>query len=489
MSLASNIKRLLSDSVIYGLSGVLTRFISVFLTPIYTRIYTPDDYGVIGILTNGYILLSILLVFSMDSATARWYYDTESKEEKKRIINTWIWFYLTLSTLTGVVLFFSAGFWQRQFLPETPDAILLIRLISFNLPLVVWSTVAINILRFELKAKKSVFLSIVQSLFLIFFNVVFVVLMKMGLEGIYIAQLAGSFLVVPLSLYFIKDWIGPPVWFSKDFFPGMLKFATPLMPATIGYWIINLSGVFFINEYLPQEKVGLYQIGISIASVSGLAATAFQQAWSPFAFSILNQPNAKQVFAFSLKVYVLIVGLFCMLISVFAFEALVILTTSAYYEAAMVASILTFNSFLLGLSTISGLGATVAKKTFPLGMVNLFSAIILIGLNFSLIPQLGIEGAALAVCLSQLIIPCYMFWKSQKYYSIPYPFLNSLFLIGLMIGAVILTYLFRQENVWINFAVKSLIVSLTLILIAWMNRSEIFRLHELIKTRRIAAKA
>lgn len=468
---------------------MLTRFISVFLTPIYTRIYTPDDYGVIGILTNGYILLSILLVFSMDSATARWFYDTEIKEEKKRIINTWIWFYLFFSIATGVFLFITAPFFQGQFLTDNPEATLLIRLISFNLPLVVWSTVAINILRFEMKAKKSVFLTLAQSLLLIFFNVLFVVLLRMGLEGIYLAQLAGALIVVPLSLYFIRDWLASPAWFSKDFFPGMLKFATPLMPATIGYWIINLSGVFFINEYLPQEKVGLYQIGISIASVSGLAATAFQQAWSPFAFSILNQPNAKQVFALSLKVYVLLVGLFCMLISIFAYEALVILTTAAYYDAALVASILTFNSFLMGLGTISGLGATVAKKTFPLGMVTLFSAVILIGLNFALIPILGIEGAALAVCLSQLVIPCYMFWKSQKYYSIPFPFLNSFLLVLLMIGTVLLTYLLKQENVWINFAQKSIIVIISLILMGWMNKIEILRLVELIKNRRIVAKA
>ncbi|MFN3759470.1 MAG: lipopolysaccharide biosynthesis protein [Algoriphagus aquaeductus] len=487
MSLHANIKRLLSDSVIYGLSGVFTRFISVFLTPIYTRIYTPEDYGVIGILTNGYILLSILLVFSMDAATARWYFDTESKEQRKRVINTWIWFYLIFSLAVGVLLFVTAGFWQQQFLPESPDSILFIRLISLNLPLVVWSTVAINILRFELKAKKSVFLSLSQSLLLIFFNILFVVLLRMGLQGIYWAQLAGSLLVVPLSLFFIKEWVGYPKLFSKDLFPGMLKFAFPLMPATIGYWVVNLSGVFFINEFLPQEKVGLYQIGISVASVSGLATTAFQQAWSPFAFSILNQPNAKQVFAFSLKVYVLLVGLFCMLIAVFAFEALVILTTEAYYGAALVASILTFNSFLMGLSTISGLGATVAKKTFPLGMINLVSAILLIGFNFALIPVLGIEGAALAVCLSQLIIPCYMFWKSHQYYAIPFPFLNSIFLVLLMVGTVTLSYLFKQENVWFNFVLKSGLVIFALVLMGWMNKTEVSRFFELVKKSRLVA--
>nr|WP_245588202.1 oligosaccharide flippase family protein [Algoriphagus terrigena] len=470
--------------MIYGLSGVLSRFISVFLTPIYTRIYTPEDYGVISILTNGYLLVSIVLVFSMDSATARWYYDSGSQDIRKQVINTWIWFYLFFSLLVGVFLFFSAGFWQGKFLQESPDAVFYIRLIALNLPMVVWSTVAINVLRFELQAKKSVFLSLSHSLLLILLNVLFVVILRLGLQGIYFAQLMGSLIIVPLSLHYLRKWIAPPKWFSRFLFREMVKFAFPLMPATVGYWVINLSGVFFINKFLTQDQVGLYQIGISIAAVSGLATTAFQQAWSPFAFSILSQPNSKQVFALSLKVYVLLVGVFCMLIAVFSHEALVVLTTEAYYQAAVVASILTFNSFLMGLSSISGLGATIAKKTFPLGMINLVSGLVLIALNFALIPILGIEGAALAVCISQLLIPTYMFWKSHQYFAIPFPFSNSFFLVALMVGAVISTYYFEQANFWLNLGLKSAIVILALGLMVWMNKSEVEKFLILVKSRR-----
>lgn len=483
MSLASNVKRLLSDSVIYGLSGVLTRFISVFLTPIYTRIYTPDDYGVISILTNGYILVSIILVFSLDASTGRWFYDTQSFEKRKKVINTWIWFYFFSSMLFGALLFFSAGFLQNTFLPNQSDASFFIQLIAICLPLTVWSTVAINVLRLELEAKKSVALSLIQSLLLIGLNVFFVVILKWGLSGIYYAQLISTIILIPVSYFFIRKWICSPSGFDPSLLKGMFKFAVPFIPASLGYWMVNLSGVFFINEFLDQKQVGLYQIGISIASVAGLATTAFQQAWPPFAYSILHQPNAKQVFAISLQVYLLLVGMFCTFISVFSLEVLKVLTTPDYYGATLVASILTFNSLLIGLGSISTLGATIEKRTTPVGIIYLFSSLVLIGLNFLLIPIMGKEGAAFAVCISQLIIPAYMFWKSQQYYFIPYDFLKNAFIFLVYVGVVSGSYWINTDSFILSVLLKLGLLIFAIVLISVFIRKDLMRVKNMLVTR------
>lgn len=483
MSLFPQIKRLLSDSAIYGMSGVLTRFISIFLTPIYTRIYTPDDYGVISILTNGYILLSIILVFSLDASTARWFYETDSTDQRKKVINTWIWFYFFSSLFFGIILYFSAEFLQRRLLPYHEEGSLYIQLISFCLPLIVWTTIAVNVLRLELEAKKSVALSIIQSLVLIGFNVLFVVVLRWGLSGIYYAQLISTILLLPLSYYFIRKWVGSPSWFDFSLFRGMFKFAVPFIPASLGYWVVNLSGVFFLNELLDQKEVGLYQIGISIASVAGLATTAFQQAWSPFAFSIINQPNAKQVFALSLQVYLLLVGMFCTFISVFSLEALKILTTPDYYEATIVASILTFNSLLIGLGSISTIGATIQKKTTPVGVIHLVSSAVLIGLNFLLIPWIGKEGAALAVCFSQLLIPVYMFWKSQQYYFIPFDFVKNAFILLIFVSVVFVSYWVTSDSFLISVLMKSLLLAVAVGLISILIRKELVVVKNLISSR------
>jgi O-antigen/teichoic acid export membrane protein len=476
MSIKGSLKVLASDSLIYGLSGIFTRFIGVFLTPIYTRVFSPDDYGIIGIITNGYILISIILVFSLDNSTARWFYDTEKTFERKKIINTWLWFYLSVSLLASFFFYFTADLWAKFFLDGYFNGGLLIKLLAISLPLLVWPAVSVNILRFERKAKQSVFLSLFQSLVLIGLNVLFVVILRKGVEGVYYAQLTGAILTLPLSAYFLRNWLGMPSWFNFEKFKEMLIYAIPFIPASLGYWVVNLSGVFFVNEYLTKSDVGLYQIGISIAAVAGLTTTAFQQAWSPFAFSILNQPESKPVYAASLQLYVFGVGLICTIISVFAHEALVILTTPDYYNAAIVASILTFNYLLIGLSNIAGLGASIAKKTAPLGIINLLSAGLLIGLNFFLIPYFGKEGAAISILIAQLVIPIYMFWKSQALYPIPFKFSKNIGILLIFISCSIVSYQLPESNIFYSVLMKVVLLGIAFAGLSWLNKTELLKL-------------
>jgi O-antigen/teichoic acid export membrane protein len=305
----------------------------------------------------------------------------------------------------------------------------------------------------------------------------------MGVVGVYYAQLFGAILTVPVAAYFLYSWVGLPSWFDWSKFKEMFFYALPFVPASLGYWVVNLSGVFFINEYLPKSEVGIYQIGISIAAVSALATTSFQQAWAPFAFSIINQPQAKEIYAITLQLYVFVVGLVCTLISVFAFESLVILTTPAYYGASIVASILTFNYLLMGLANIAGLGASIAKKTAPLGMISLLSAGLLVVLNLILIPLYGKEGAAVAICIAQLIIPIYMFWKSQKLYFIPFKFIKNLTVFAAFIACSIASYQLPALGFFTTILLKILLLAATFSLIAWVNKEELIKVKSILQSR------
>ena len=64
----SRLKQLGKDSVIYGIDGVLAKGVSFFLLPVYTRIFTPADYGTIEMLTVMSSFLAAILVMGMDSA-------------------------------------------------------------------------------------------------------------------------------------------------------------------------------------------------------------------------------------------------------------------------------------------------------------------------------------------------------------------------------------------------------------------------------------
>ncbi|MDR7130530.1 O-antigen/teichoic acid export membrane protein [Algoriphagus sp. 4150] len=444
MTVLKNIKNLASDSMIYGLAGIATRVMGVLLTPLYTRVYTPDDYGVFGLVNNAYSLIALLLILCLDNSTARWFYDTEDYGYRKKIISTWFWFYLLISFIFAAFFFFTAAYWSQFIVYNSEESIQYIQILAFSLPVSVATVVATKVLRFEKKPKSTVLLTFLQALFLIIANVIFVLILDQGLKGAFTARLVAFAFMLPLSMYYLKRWLGQIKLSDFPLLVKMIKYSLPFLPASLSIWIINLSAVFFLNGKVSNEELGLFQIAFAIAGFSGIVVNAFQQAWSPFAFSIIHQENAKETYGKILLAYLLSIGSLTLLASLFSLEALMIVATPKYYDAANIASILVFSSLFAGLTNIADLGSAISKKTAPLGIVYSFSSIILILLNVYLIPIYGVYGAAVAVCVSQLLTPVFVFYFSQKTYAIPYDFLRSFSYMLLLFSVAFLGYYFSN---------------------------------------------
>ena len=58
-------KKILGDSFIYGVSGIITSFIGVFLIPLYTKVFDPADYGIIALLGSLQSIVTIFIIFGM----------------------------------------------------------------------------------------------------------------------------------------------------------------------------------------------------------------------------------------------------------------------------------------------------------------------------------------------------------------------------------------------------------------------------------------
>jgi len=117
----SRFRQLWKDSVDYGLGGILAKSIAFFTLPIYTRIFTPSDYGTIEMLTVISGFLGSILVAGMDSAQSMYFfkYKEEGKEAQASIVSPILqWklifgsFIVLLSTLLAPVfnLVFFDGF-------------------------------------------------------------------------------------------------------------------------------------------------------------------------------------------------------------------------------------------------------------------------------------------------------------------------------------------------------------------------------------------
>jgi O-antigen/teichoic acid export membrane protein len=466
------IKGLLSDSLIYGLTGIVSRFIGIFLIPIYTKVFAPEDYGLLGLIGNSFAFISIFLVLAMDSSTARWFYDTEEKEDRRSSINTWLWFYLTLSVAAAILLFLFAPYINSILLKEVKNGILYLRLMAITLPLGVLSSVASNVLRFERKPVNAVVLSLSSTLLTIGLNIYFVLYLHLGLLGVYYALVITGIYGSIVAIFLVKKWIKKPVPYDFNRLKKMLHYSWPFVPATLAIWVVNSSGVFFINGFMSKADVGIYQIGALLASVMGLITAAFQQAWGPFAFSILKDPDAKSVYARVFDFYIMLFTSGAVFIALFGREMLMLFTQPEYYIAYDVATIMAYSYLFVGLINIADLGLSITKKTKPLGFIMTISAGLIVLLNITLIPLWGRIGAALALCISQAINPVYMFYRSQKVYPIPFKFAKGIqTIIAGIIVSVLAILLLNNHNLILGILLKSVILLIFVFFVAYIYRS------------------
>ncbi|MGH2894765.1 MAG: lipopolysaccharide biosynthesis protein, partial [Solirubrobacteraceae bacterium] len=107
------LKRLVSSLAAYQLADVVSKFIAVILLPVYTRYVTPRGYGVVELLANGVILISILVRFGMIEAFLRFYFTDSDQERRDALARRTIAFLLTATTIVAVILALLAGHVSR----------------------------------------------------------------------------------------------------------------------------------------------------------------------------------------------------------------------------------------------------------------------------------------------------------------------------------------------------------------------------------------
>jgi O-antigen/teichoic acid export membrane protein len=456
--LKNHLRQLGSESVIYGLSGVISRFVSFFLVPIYTRIFSPEDYGVMTLVTSTISVVAIFVSLGLDSAAHRWYWETEDLTERKRSLASWAWCQITLSLVFALAMALAAK-WLAETIIGRDDAVLYFQLSSWTLPLGVLTIVTTNWLRMQRRPWATMVYSISTTMLNILLTIVFVIVMRKGLAGVYVAQLISTGISMIIAGYLMKDWLSPR-YFNRQRLSDMLRFGMPLIPSGLAYWIVSLSDRYFIQFFTTTTEVGLYAIGSAIAGAVALGNAAFQTAWVPFALSIHKRSDAKQVYSWVFLAYVWVMCVICALVGVLAPEAIRIVATEAYSGASSVVAALAFSIALTGVANIAAIGPAIVKNMNPSAIGITAAAVVNIALNFVLVPKLGKEGAALATLFSQGIIPFYLFYRAQQMYPIPYRFGPA---VSLVVLAWILIWIgssWQFDNLWVGVVAKLALVSL-----------------------------
>ena len=117
------LKRLVNSLAAYQVADVVSKFMAVLLLPVYTRYITPAGYGVVELLGNGVIFISILVRFGMIESFLRFYFSDDDQERRDALVRRATLFLLVATTIASAVLAALAAPLSRIVLGHTDVAI------------------------------------------------------------------------------------------------------------------------------------------------------------------------------------------------------------------------------------------------------------------------------------------------------------------------------------------------------------------------------
>ena len=451
------LKKLASQTAIYGLSSVVGRLLNYLLVPLYTRYFLPEEYGVVTELYAYVAFLVIILTYGIETAFFRF-----SQKENNRIVYSTSLISLLFSSLLFIILMFvfSENISSSIGYPNNQEYVKWFALI---IGLDAISSISFAKLRALNKATRFALIRLVNIFINIGLNLFFIIYCPYAIENnlqslnfvnsvyspsvgvgyIFIANLFASAITI---LMLLPEMINSVWIFERNLWKKMMIYASPLLIAGLAGMTNETIDRILLKYLLPESsnisrEIGLYGAFYKLSIIMILFIQTFRFAAEPFYFSQEREHNSRKIYADVMKYFIIVTSFIFLIVTTF-YDFFINFLGSKYHDERgfLVVSILLFANFFLGIYYNLSIWYKLTEKTRYGAYIAIFGASITIILNILLIPVFGFVGCAWAtlICYSSMVL--LSFYLSNKHFPIPYNYYSILMYFFLMIFIYLIIY-------------------------------------------------
>lgn len=425
-----NLKLIVKSSFVVFITLFLSKVLMYVYRVIIARYYNPEVYGIFSLALMIVMVFVAISSFGFSDGLLRyipWYRGKEKHEEIKHVF----WFSIIISFISsiffGFVLFYFSDFISIN-LFHNPNLIIFLKIFSFLIPFYVCANIFLSVLQaFEEISWNSFILNILQNVIKVFALVLFILL------GFKTNAIIWSFFFGILSMFVISYLVCKyklPKIFEKSFLKNKAKketrreffsYSWPLMFLTIIGTILLWEDSFMIGYFKGVFEVGLYNAAVPIIVLLRFVPELFLKLFFPLVtkeyshkklgvVEKLSKQVGKWIFLFNLPLF--------LIIFFFPETVINILFGSEYILAANALRILSVGYFITSLVFVSNTLVSAIGKS-KLFLFNVIISLILnVFLNILLIPSYGINGAAFATTITNIVASLLVFFQIKHYTSI-----------------------------------------------------------------------
>jgi O-antigen/teichoic acid export membrane protein len=432
-----SIKSLGSQSLIYGAGHVAARGVTFLLLPIYTNIFSLEDYGIISLIYTFLGFMNVVLHYGLDASLLKHYMPADSEERKTILSNAYGSFLITTILFSVLLIIFRNNVSGLLFGINLPNiTLLVVGILFFD---VLWS-IHVLILRAEERPVYFSIISFLNVLSTLALNILFVIYLELGIYGVLLSNLitSGVIFLITFPIILKRSSIKS---LSLKYWKKMMKFGVPFLPAGIFSMILELSDRYILRYLTDIETVGLYNAGYKLGLLILLIVMGFNMAWQPY-FLKKEKEERKYIADVTTLVFA-VLGFFWILLLLWS-DTMVKMKFGdfsffgeQYWEATSIVPIIGLAYVFHAGYLIQLPGVYLLEKTGWIPWVRGLGALSNIILNFLFIPEYGIVGAASATCLSFMLMAVIFYFINRSVFPILYQW-RKLGIIILTIGVIII---------------------------------------------------
>lgn len=398
-------KKLGINTLLFTIGSLGQKLLTFLFVPFYTAILSTSDYGTTDLIVTIVSLIWPIFTLQIDEAILRFCLDKENS--KKTIISIGFW-----TNIIGIVpmLLFSVLILG---VPVLKPYYLLFVLYYCSYTMNCFTSYAAKGLE---KVSLFALSGIVTSIVVISCNIFFLIVLKIGIIGYLLSYILGYSIT---SVFVLKKgklykYIRLLSQEDKKIMKELCAYSLPLIPNSICWWVNNSLDRLMVAAMCGVSGNGLLAVAYKIPSMLTTMSSMFSNAWQISAVEDFGSDKSKKMYSAIYNKYVALNIFIVSAITLFVKLIAKILFSKDFYGAWVYAPALVFASMFMILSGFLGTIYTSSKKTKMVFYSTVIGAVVNIILNYILIKTIGIQGAAVATLVSQVIIWAIRAYDSQK---------------------------------------------------------------------------
>lgn len=490
------IKRLAGQTAIYGLPSIIGRILGYLLVPLYTRVFTQTEYGIVNVFYSYTALLLVILTYGMETAFFRY---AEKEGDKNRVFGTgFLSLVISTSGFLLLALVFSDTIAKWIQYPDHPNYVIWFALIiGFD----VLSSIPFAKLRALNRPIRFASIKLVNICLNISLNLFFILLcpwlMKhtgtgfydhflrfiynpgWGIEYIFISNLIASLVMLILLVPEMRGFrmkMDPALW------RRMFIYALPLLFAGLAGVANETFDRILLRYLLPPDiaeaEVGVYGACYKIAILMTLFIQAYRYAAEPFFFSYAKEKDAHETYARVMTFFVITVSVLFLVTMLYLDDIVIRFIGRDFREGRAVIPILMLAHLFLGVYYNLSIWYKLTGQTLYGAYLSVAGSVITVVLNILWIPRSpdhylsGYMGSAWATFIGYGLMMIFSYFLGQKYYRIPYNLIKIIGYLGFAVVLYYLTVLFRPGPLVIRLVYHTSLLVVYLLVVAWTEKNE-----------------